>query len=236
MTLFEREDRIGGKIAAAASAPSKHEVLRFRDYEERLVARLGIEVRTGTSVDPDVLRADAPDAVVLAVGADALLPPIPGLDAPHVHDAQEYLRGEHDVPRGTSIAVIGGSATGCEAAELLVEDGARITILEMAPAIGAGIEAITRRHIVRELKRHGATILTDAKVVGVRGDAVVYERDGATHEVAVDAVALAIGWRSRGADLRDALTGAEVHLIGDAARPGDFVAAVNAGADVGLAL
>ncbi len=234
VTLFERDERVGGKIAAAASAPSKREVFLFRDYEERTIERLGVDVRVGTPVTVADLVADDADAIVIAVGADALIPPIPGLDASHVHDAQEYLRGEHDVPIGTRIVVIGGSATGCETAELLVSEGADVTIVEMAPSIGAGIEAITRRHIVRELKKHGATVLTGAKVVEVRPDAVVFERDGERDEVACDRVALAIGWRPRGAGLVEGLRGREVHVIGDAVRPADFVAAVNAGADVGL--
>lgn len=234
VTLYEREDRVGGKIAAAASAPSKHEVFLFRDYEERTMQRLGIDVRLDTPVTAALLDAEQPDAVIVAVGADALTPPIPGLDGPNVNDAQEYLRGEHDVPEGSRVVVIGGSATGCETAELLVSEGVQVTIVEMAKSVGAGIEAITRRHIIRELKRHGATILTRAKVVAAREDAVVYETDGEQHEVPADQVALAIGWRPRGPALAEALEGREVHVIGDADRPGDFVAAVNAGADVGL--
>jgi len=236
VTLWEREDRIGGKIVAAASAPSKHEVLRFRDFEERELDRLGVEVHTGVEVTPDVLATAAPDVVVLASGAAALVPPIAGLGLPHVHDAQEHLRGDHAVAPGASVVVIGGSATGCETAELLVDRGARVTIVEMAPAIGAGIEAITRRHIIRQLRRHGAEILTGARVTGVTDDAVVYERDGVEHRVAADHVALAIGWRSRGRELADLLPDVEVHVIGDAERPADFVAAVNAGADVGSAV
>ncbi len=236
VTLYERDARVGGKIVAAGSAPSKREVLRFRDYEERTMARLGVDVRLSTAVTAADLAASDADAIVVAVGADALTPPIPGLDAPHVRDAQEYLRGEHPVPAGARVAVIGGSATGCETAELLVSQGAVVTVIEMAPRVGAGIEAITRRHIVRELKRHGATMLTGAKVVEVRADAVVYESGGERHEVAAEWVALAIGWRPRGAGLVEGLPGREVHVVGDAARPADFVAAINAGADVGLAI
>lgn len=236
VTLFERDDRIGGKIIAAASAPSKHEVLLFRDYEERTMDRVGVDVRLSTAVAADDLASSDADAIVIAVGADALTPPIPGLDGPNVHDAQEYLRGERPLAAGARVVVIGGSATGCETAELLVSEGVDVTVVEMARSIGKGIEAITRRHIVRELRRHGATVLTAATVVEVRDDAVVYERDGERHEVACDQVALAIGWRPRGGGLLEGLDGRDVHVIGDAARPADFVAAVNAGADAGLAV
>ena len=51
-----------------------------------------------------------------------------------------------------------------------------------------------------------------------------------------DLVGLAIGWKPRGNVLADELPGVEVHVLGDAARPSDFVSAINAGADAGLQL
>ena len=64
---------------------------------------------------------------------------------------------------------------------------------------------------------------------------MLYEdADGETHAVDADLVGLAIGWRPRGNVLAEELPGVEVHVLGDAARPADFVAAINAGADAGL--
>ena len=71
--------------------------------------------------------------------------------------------------------MIGGSATGCETAEHLAGEGAEVTIIEMRPGVGFGIEAITRRHLIRELKRSGVQILTGAKVIMIEDDHVLYE-------------------------------------------------------------
>jgi uncharacterized membrane protein len=66
---------------------------------------------------------------------------------------------------------------------------------------------------------------------------VVFERpDGSAHEVAVDRVGLAIGWRPRGDALAATLGKVETLVLGDAAHAADFVAAINAGADAGLAI
>lgn len=236
VSLWEREQRLGGKLEAAASAPSKGDVLRFRDYEVRTVERLGVEVHTGVQVTPEVFDREDPDVVVVATGAAALMPPIPGLDGEDVHDAQALLCGEVPIPAGERVAVIGGSATGCETAELLVGRGARVTVLEMADAIGAGIESITRRHLLRELRAAGVELLSGARVVAVEPGAVVYELGGEERRLAADSVAVALGWRPRGEELREALGAREAVLVGDASRPADFVAAVNAGADAALAL
>lgn len=236
VSLWERASRLGGKLEAAASAPSKREVLLFRDYEVGVLAELGVALHAGVDVTPEVLDAVDPDVVVLATGADVLVPPIPGLEGPAVCDAQALLSGEVSVRPGERVIVIGGSATGCETAELLAAEGAAVTIVEMAPVVGNGIEAITRRHLLRELRAAGVTILTHARVVGFDGDAVRYVHEDVTQSIEADRVALAVGWRPRGGQLADVFGDRQVVVVGDASSPADFVAAVNAGADVGLAI
>lgn len=238
VSLWESHHELGGKLEIAARAPSKHEVLRFRDYQIRRLRDLGVSAHTGICVTPALIAEQRPEVVLIATGADPLLPSIPGLQATYVHDALVYLAGEVTVAPGEHVAVIGGSATGCETAETLLAAGARVTILEMRGEIGFGIEAITRRRLVRELRADGATLLTRAKVVAVEDHRVIHEdADGASHAVSVDHVALALGWRPRGGALADALRGEfEVVVLGDAAEPADFVQAINAGADAGLAL
>jgi len=237
VSIWERDAELGGKLEVAGLAPSKREVLRFRDFQARLLVELGVEIHIGAEVTPEAVAAEAPDVVVVATGAEPLIPPIPGIGAAHVHDAQAFLRGSVPVNAGDKVAIVGGSATGCEAAELLADKGAQVTILEMRGSVGHGIEAITRRHLLRGLKAAGVQILTGAKVVAFDPDQVLYEdADGTTHAVDSDLVGLAIGWKPRGSVLADQLTGVEVRVLGDAARPSDFVAAINAGADAGLAL
>jgi NADPH-dependent 2,4-dienoyl-CoA reductase/sulfur reductase-like enzyme len=106
----------------------------------------------------------------------------------------------------------------------------------MAGVIGTGIESITRRYLLRELRTAGVTLLTGARVVSVSGNTVSYVLDDQEHRLEVDFVAVAVGWRPRGRTLGEALGDREVVLVGDAMRPADFVAAVNAGADAALGL
>lgn len=234
-SIWERDDRLGGKLEVAGLAPSKREVLRYRDHQARRLAALGVEINLAREVTPATVAARRPDVVVVATGADPLTPPIPGIDAEHVHDAEALMRGEVEVGAGDRVAIVGGSATGCELAELLAPAVASVTVIELRGSVGHGIEAITRRHLVRTLRRQGVRLLTGATVVAIEPDGVRYEdRDGGRQFVPVDLVALALGWRPRGGALAERLAGVEVVVLGDAARPADFVHAVNAGADAGL--
>jgi len=72
-----------------------------------------------------------------------------------VIDAQEILHGRVEVSRGERIAIVGGSATGCETAEWLIEAGAEVTILEMLPTVGQGIEQITKKFFLADLRAKG---------------------------------------------------------------------------------
>jgi 2,4-dienoyl-CoA reductase-like NADH-dependent reductase (Old Yellow Enzyme family)/thioredoxin reductase len=238
VSIWEREPQLGGKLEVAALAPSKREVLRFRDYQVRRLGVLGVEVHVGVDVTASVVDEQAPDVVLVATGAEPLIPPIPGIGAGHVHDAVEVLRGGVSVAAGDRVAVIGGSATGCETAELMASLGAEVTIIEMRGGIGFGIEAITRRQMLRQMRADGVKTLTRAKVVMIENDDVLYEdASGEVHAVAADLVALALGWRPRGPGFAEELgSGRQVVVLGDASQPADFVHAINAGADAALAL
>jgi 2,4-dienoyl-CoA reductase-like NADH-dependent reductase (Old Yellow Enzyme family)/thioredoxin reductase len=237
VSIWERDPELGGKLDVAARAPSKANVLRFRSYQAQLLAKLGVEIHTGVEVGAAEIEQQAPDVVVLAVGADPLIPPIAGIDAAHVLDAQEILLGRVSIAPGRRVVVIGGSATGCETAEFLAGSAGAVSILEMMPGVGRGVEQITRRRLLGDLREAGVQILTEAKVTMIEPGRVVYQRpDGGEGFVEADDVALAIGWRPRGEDLAAAIDGTELVILGDALTPADFVAAVNAGADVGLSV
>jgi len=236
--LWERESALGGKIEVASRAPSKAEVRRFQAYEEEQLAALGVRVHTAAEVDAAEVDAADPDVVVLATGADALWPPIEGIDLGAVVDAQEILLDRIDTAAGAEVVVVGGSATGCETAELLLARGASVTIVEMLKSIGQGVEQITRRRLIKGLRAEGARILTRHQVVRLDpGSVVCRDLDGgADLTLPADLVALAAGWTPRGSALAAEIAGREVVVIGDASTPGDFVAATGAAARLARAI
>lgn len=236
VSIWERDAELGGKLDVASRAPSKGEVLRFRDYQIQQLAELGVDVHLGVEVTPALVEREDPDAVLIATGAAAFFPPIPGIELPCVVDAQMLLRGEATVKPGDRVTVVGGSATGCETAELLVAGGATVTIVEMLGSIGIGIEQITRRHLIRRLRKAGVAVATKATVVAIGEDHIVYEEDGRSTVLGTDVVALAVGWRPRGDELASELAEREVIVVGDAVIAADFVAAVADGAAAGLAV
>lgn len=167
---------------------------------ESLKAALNLEVRTrhavtAVDVDAQMITVDTPhgtetvgyDALVLAPGATALRPPLPGLDSERVmtlRTVEDALTLRETVDHGARRAVVlGGGFIGLEAAEALSMQGMAVTVVELAEHVLPPLEAEMAHPVTRELQRLGATVRT-----GVAAQSV---EPGAEH----DTVVLADGTR-----------------------------------------
>lgn len=68
VTLFEKGNRLGGRMRMASRMPHKARIADLTEYLSRQVARAGVKVELGKTVTPDVVRRANPDAVVIAAG------------------------------------------------------------------------------------------------------------------------------------------------------------------------
>ncbi|MCL5045158.1 MAG: FAD-dependent oxidoreductase [Deltaproteobacteria bacterium] len=118
VTLYERGSELGGVAAIGDVAPGKGEYRwLYEDLRKQVRAHPGIELRLGCEATVDLLRADRPDAVIIATGARAVMPELPGLERSsiRVYHAHDILAGSSG-PLGDEVVVIGGGPTGCETA------------------------------------------------------------------------------------------------------------------------
>jgi 2,4-dienoyl-CoA reductase (NADPH2) len=135
VTLVERAERTGGQVALAAIAPGRAEIL---DLTSNLLAecrRHGVRIRTGVLADVDLVRAERPDAVVLATGA---VPERPGWagECGRVVDVREVLDGGAR-PEGTVIVVDDlGFHQATSVAELLADRGCSVRIITSGMVVG----------------------------------------------------------------------------------------------------
>ncbi len=70
VTLWEKSDKLGGRLYEAASMPQKDTFRSYIDWAIRATNKSGAEIVLGKEATPDAVAAEAPDAVIVAVGAE----------------------------------------------------------------------------------------------------------------------------------------------------------------------
>lgn len=68
------------------------------------------------------------------------------------------------LPFGQKVVILGGGLVGLELAELLVEYGRSVTVLESGPSLGRELSIVRRWRVIEGLEDHGATLITRASV------------------------------------------------------------------------
>jgi pyruvate/2-oxoglutarate dehydrogenase complex dihydrolipoamide dehydrogenase (E3) component len=142
------------------------------------------------------------------------------------------------VPDGAQVAVIGGGIVGLEVADVLVQRGCRISILEALPAIAPAMARNNRTDLMIRLRAVGTSFHTKVRDARLASDVLHFTEDGAAREIAgVTHVIAAIGALPN----HDALAAVEESgipftLVGDANQPGDFLSVLRDASMMGLAL
>jgi len=191
VSLYEEDDRLGGRIEAAFQTSFKQEVKSIGQYYEAVLKGLGVEIRLGTRVTSDLTFELKPDAIVIATGSMALSPAIPGIHLPNVVQALDVLL--HKVKIEGRVAVIGGGTVGCEVATFLAERGVQVTILEMLPYVAHGIPRLLGKMMKDTMKNLGVRTIVNRKVVEIKEGEVVCEDGEKVASLPVDWVVLAVG-------------------------------------------
>ncbi|MGC8763222.1 MAG: FAD-dependent oxidoreductase [Acidobacteriota bacterium] len=227
----------GGTFRAAPLSPGKESMERPLHGLLAAVRLQEIPLLFNQTVDEAFLAKVRPEVLLWAVGAEAVRPPIDGLETVPVLTSKEYYLGGRELP-GRRVLVLGGGLVGVEAAEKLALEGREVVVVEMLPEMGGGMEAVGKALLFKRLKALSRlTLLTSTTVLRIGKDALeVRTPDGPRSLEPVEAVLLAAGLRPE--PLPESLRALvpEVHVVGDAQAPRDVESAVREGYEAGLAV
>lgn len=194
VTLFERENVVGGQLNIAQMPPRKKEIYRAVHDLEHAVRTEGVTVLLGEIVTMQGVLALAPDAVIVAVGASTFTLPIPGADGPNVRDAWKVLAGEAKVCG--RVVVLGGGVVGCETAEYLAKQGCKVSVLEIHDKIAGDISSTVLPTMLESYKEYGVEQYTEHKVTSIVISKLICEdKYGNIVQIPFDYVVMAIGAR-----------------------------------------
>lgn len=178
VALFEASATVGGQFVSAAYPPYKGDYTEYIAWLFRQISKYeNICLHLNTPLTVEQILADRPDKVILATGAKACLPQVPGIGDSKVLLPEEALLGKKDV--GMRVAVIGGGSIGAEtAAFLAMQCKTNVTLTtrqdDIAPSMEAGLrddlKALLRREFVDIYKNTSLVEVTDAGVVLRQGN------------------------------------------------------------------
>ncbi|PKN33797.1 MAG: NADH:flavin oxidoreductase [Deltaproteobacteria bacterium HGW-Deltaproteobacteria-19] len=258
VTLFEKEDRLGGQIEPASSPPGKQAFGSVTADLERRLKPAGVRVRRKSPLTMAKIRRGKPDVLVVATGAVPMEIRVPGIDRPHVVGAWDVLRGRiADI--GRRVVVVGGNAVGCETAEwiasqdipdpetfaflayhgaetqeelqaILYRHRRQITVIDMVEKMAAGTGRASRWVLMKNLRLCGIELRPGAKLLEITDGAVIVEANGGKESIPADTVVMAVGSRSVDGLAREVgREGLRVVTIGDAKSPRKIVDAIREG-------
>lgn len=215
--LCEASDKLGGQFLTAGEAPRKEEMKMAVQSMENKARGLGADIRMNTPVTAELIEQIKPHTVFNAIGAEPMIPNIPGADLPFVVNSHDVLNGDAK-PVG-NVVVIGGGMVGMEVAEYLAEKGCKVTDLEMAEEFCMDMGSARKICVTESVYASGIVPVTNVTVTAVEHGKVLGIKEGEEVEYPCDYAVMAIGSKSRsGKELEEAAlaVGAGYMVIGDA--------------------
>lgn len=239
--LYEKSEKLGGRLEFADHVDFKEDVARYRRYLERQVLKYpNLTVHLNTEATPAQIDSANFDAVVVAVGSSDAIPPIPGTDSPNVRLCTDIFGKEDTL--GQKVVMIGGGTVGCEATVHLQSLGKKVDVVEMADELMPEAHDLdderrfTIYYMEHEFNKHNRNMVDVPENGRVRiflktrcveiTDKGVWTEDseGKRQFLEADTVLLATGFRAKSEEASAfADTALDVIMIGDCKKVGSIM-------------
>ena len=196
VTLLEKngEERVGGQFLIAAYPPFKQGLTREIRYQLHMCRKNGVDLRFNTEATPELIRSLAPDVLIMATGAQPIVPNIPGLKETGVVQANDVLLGNPVLKQ--SALIIGGGEVGVETAEYATDYCTKVSVVEMLPQIAEKLYLTVRNDLMARFKEEEIDVHVNTKVLEFIPGGVVAECNGEKLTLdGYDTVILALGSR-----------------------------------------
>ena len=236
VTLFEAGPKLGGQLFYADYVWFKKAMKAYRDWLIRMTERSGADIHLGCAATPELVAAQKPDAVIVAIGAEPVIPAIPGANGPNVYTAVDIYADAGKL--GQHVVIIGGGMVGCETALHLAHLGKTVTLLEMRPLLAPDGYFSERTHTIEWMdKNENIAYNVNTYCKEIRPDGVVAQGPEKEQWFPADSVILSAGMRPRAVQ-RDQFLGIAFDVIcaGDCTKAGLLYNAVRQGYDAAMIL
>lgn len=237
VSVIEKESTVGGQLNLADKPPHKEKMAWVCTDLYAKAKDKNIEFMFDTVADKALLDSLKPYAVVNATGGNAVFPK--AFQGSNVSTVTEILNGSVKL-ENKKVAVIGSGMTGLETSELLVSQGNKVTVVEMAESIAPGAWFQGVDDAMAVLNKAGTAFLTGHRLISIRDKGIYLEavKSGKRLNVDVDYVVLSMGVRPDNAlfnAIKDS-SAYKVYNIGDSNKVGRIANATEAAYQLAVSL
>lgn len=222
VVLLEKKDSVGGALNLIAKEHYKVDVAKYLQYLKVQLSKSAVDVRLNCEATVQMVKDLHPEVLVLALGGEPVVLPIPGVDLPHVMTYEQAIN--HPERIGDNPLIIGGGTIGLELAiELSELKGKQVTIVELQDKLAAQgnmLYRIALRQKYESLKSP-LNIYCETRVTEISSNSVaVLKKKGESETISADTVILCTGVKPRREHLNEfyGIT-PETYEIGDIIRP-----------------
>ena len=227
VTLYDKAGQVGGLLGFAEAVKGPHENLgRLRDYLARQLEIAGVKVVLNTEVDADLIRSEAPDAVILAAGGRRDTTGFASTPSTRVISVDDVLGGGI----GDNVVVLGSNAQAVDTAMYLLSQGKKVTIVTPSPKeeFEKGHSVNMKEFVQPTFFANGGRLFPNAKINGVGDGFIAFTAEsGVDYEYACDTVVEALDMLPNAA-LIEGLD-IEAVAVGDCATPLNIANAIATG-------
>lgn len=233
VTLYEKSDVLGGALNFAEHVPFKQDLYKLIGAMTAELKRLPVRILMNTELTPELAAMEHPDALICALGAEAIRPPFPGIDSPKVLMAEDVDKGAE---AGDRVVVIGGGLVGVETAIHLAMQGKKVSIVEAQPSIANDANFRYARTYRWKIEEYKIDVYTSTKCSAVTDAGVqAVDKDGKDILIPADSVVISVGMRPLSAQVEALRDCAPLFIpIGNCVRPGVVKDAIRAGFDAAM--
>ena len=241
VTLHEKESRLGGQALIAQLLPGRAEFGGLATNLIREAERHGVKFVRNSDVTAEMVRAENPDAVILASGSVPHKPPFEGSEvASNVVHAADVFAGR--AKTGNNVVVYDWLADwiGSGVAEKLAGEGAYVRLAVNGTCAAGNIQNYVRDVYIAKLHRLGVSVLPMMRLYGIDDRTAYFLHTAAQEPVTVedvDTLVLACPNAPRdhlADELREIVE--DLYLAGDCLAPRTAEEAVFEGLKAGLAV
>jgi pyruvate/2-oxoglutarate dehydrogenase complex dihydrolipoamide dehydrogenase (E3) component len=243
VTVFEKDNNVGGQILLAQLQPYHVEIYDVIDYLKRATNSLGVEIHVGVEITSDLLEEIDAEVIILATGSSAIsyrnldksnkISHMPGSYGNVIEKVQgdtlatsdEILLGTKKPGKNVLLIDETGSWEGAGTAEFLANAGSQVHIISNHFSIGSSLETANRVLFYKRALEKNIALLPSTKLIKIVENVAhlenIHSKKG-FQIIDVDQVVLSVGRRSEDslyASWIDAESSKQIFRVGDSVAP-----------------